>query len=69
VFQQIKFRLKLQNQTIGIKESHGSSRHEAKYYNIALRVSGSVQASDRVVWIGAGRVRDSKTCAFDATSI
>ena len=45
------------------------SHQEANYYKIALRVHGSVQASDKVACIAAGRVGDSETHAFDAISI
>jgi len=48
-----------------------SSRHEAEYYETALRVRGSVRASDSVACIGAGTARagNSETRAFDAISI
>jgi len=48
-----------------------SSRHEAKYYKTALRVCGSVRASDSFACIGVGTVRggNSETHAFDAVSI
>jgi len=48
-----------------------SPLHEAKYYKTALRVRGSVQASDSFACIGVGtaRGRNSETRPFDAISI
>jgi len=48
-----------------------SCRHEAKYYKTALRVRGNVWASDSFACIGVGTARgkNSKTGAFDTTSI
>jgi len=44
-----------------------SSRHEAKYYKTALRVRGSVRASDS--FAGTAGVGNSETRAFDAITI
>jgi len=47
------------------------SRHEAKYYKIALRVRGSVQSSDSFACIRVGTARggNSETRVFEALSI
>ena len=48
-----------------------SSRHETKYYKTALRVRGSVRASDSFPFVAAGAAKggNSETSAFDAMLI
>jgi len=48
-----------------------SSRNKTKYYKTALRVYGSVWASDSFASIGGGTARggNSKTCVFNTISI
>jgi len=58
----MQFRPSLQNQTITIWDWLFTSRHEEKYYKIALHVPGSVRAFHSFACIGAGtgRVGDSE---------